>query len=37
MLECTLGYEVKEEWDEYEEYYIGVQTPGVDYWTLENT
>lgn len=37
VLECTLGYEVKEEWDEYEEYYIGVQTPGVDYWTLENT
>ncbi len=37
VLECTLGYEIKEEWDENEEYYIGVQSPGADYWTMENT
>lgn len=36
-LECVVGYEIKEEWDENEKYYLGVQTAGVDIWTLENT
>lgn len=37
VLECVLGYEIKEEWNENETYYIGVQTPGAEKWTLKNT
>ena len=37
VLECVLGYEIKEENDKNEEYYLGVQTPGADVWTFENT
>lgn len=37
VLECVLGYEIKEEWNENEKYYLGVQTPGVDVWTQKNT
>ncbi len=37
VLECVIGYEIKEEWNADEIYYLGVQTAQVDYWTLENT
>lgn len=37
VLECTLGFEMKEEWNEKDKYYIGVQPSGVDFFTLSNT
>jgi len=37
VLECVIGYEIRQVWSENETYYVGIQTPGVDYWTFENT
>lgn len=37
VMECTLGYEIQQERDENEVYYIGVQSPGVYDVTLQNT
>lgn len=36
VLECVLGFEIQEVWNEEEKYYVGVQTPGVDNFTLDN-
>ncbi len=37
VLECTMGFEIKQEWDDNEKYYIGVSLPGVNLYTFENT
>lgn len=36
VLECVIGFEIEEVWNEEEKYYVGIQTPGIDYFTLEN-
>lgn len=37
VLECILGFEIKEQWNETEQYYLGVQQPGMSGYTLKNT
>ncbi len=36
VLECTLGFEIPEEYNENDKFYIGIPAPGEDYCTLEN-